>query len=470
MKKKIMVLLIALMMAGCNQGTTIDANPTRISPTATVIKPTSIINPTPIATEETLVIPEGSFRGVWEPEPIVYDWQWDKEKHGDGDKYNGYYYYLNDQWIPGVVDVESQYLIMPDVVIGSAWGYEPEMMLATAHSHNLSLTGLAGGVALPFCSEVGNYVWMKRPYNPGILGTGEWEGPFLVSDCAGIGDIYNVTAIRDEVVEVDFDTARYWTMVKNFRMSGEDTAHYAWDMRKIDEVIVSKINPKDLPDNFKPVRLSDWFKERVTFYKNEEEYNKHFGEQILVLDKYNHEERYMEWRIDGVWRRFSLNEIPTLNSIMVPTQVVDPQFGAIPKQTKFVPTFYKHEYQIPDELIAYEDNWIEVDLSEQMLYLHNGNNLIAGFRVSTGKSGTETTSGLYKIYGMYSSYTMIGADYYTENIPWVIFYHGEFAIHSADWHNDFGTPVSHGCINMTVDDAKWIYDNMEKWDYVHIHE
>jgi len=298
------------MLAGCNQGTTIDANPTRISPTATAIKPTPTIEPTPIATEEVLNIPEGSFRGVWEPEEIIYDWQWNKEKYGDSNKYNGYYYYLGNVWIPGMVDVESQYLVMPDVVIGSAWGYEPEMMLSTAHHHNLSLKYVEGGVALPFCSEIGNYVWLKRPYNAGILGTGEWEGPFMVSDCAGIGDLYNVTAIREEVVEVDFDTARYWTMVKHMNQIGEDTYNFMWDMRRVDEVIVSKINPKDLPEDFEPVRLSEWFKERVTFYKNEEESNEHFYEQVLVLDEYNKKERYMEWRIDGEWRRFDLNEVP----------------------------------------------------------------------------------------------------------------------------------------------------------------
>ena len=252
-------------------------------------------------------IPSIVFAGD-EPEPIEWDWQWCRWVYGDNDKYNGYYYYLNDKWIPGVVTVESQYLIMPDVVIGSAWGYDPEMMLATAHSHNLSLTGLDGGVALPFCSEIGNYVWLKRPYHSGILGTGEWEGPFMVSDCAGIGDLYNVTAIRGEAVEIDFDTARYWTMVKDFRMSGEDTAHYTWDFRSVDDVIVSKINPKDLGD-YEPVRLSEWFKDKVTYYENEDEYNEHFSEQVIVLDRYNKDERYMEWRIDGEWRRFYLNRL-----------------------------------------------------------------------------------------------------------------------------------------------------------------
>ena len=392
------------------------------------------------------------------PEPIVYDWLTTKKMNGDNEKYNGYYYYLNNEWIPGVVDVESQYLIMPDLVIGSAWAYGPEMMLATAHHNNLSLDGVEGGVAIPFCSEIGNYVWLKRPYNPGILGTGEWEGPFLVSDCAGIGDLYNVTAIRNEVVEIDFDTARYWTMVKDFRMAGEDTAHYTWDFRRVDDVIVSKIDPELLPDDLEPVVLSEWFKENATYFTSQEEADDHFYKQVMVLNKYDHENRIMSWRIDGEWRDFQLNEIPV-------------QLRPIPTEdTEFIPIFREHEYQTPEELIDYKDNWIEIDLSEQVLYLHKGDKLAAGFRISSGKRGTETNPGLFKVYSKYSKYTMSGVDYYTENIPWVMFYHGEFSIHGAFWHDNFGTPMSHGCVNMTVNDAEWVYNNIDKWSYVYIHE
>ena len=131
----------------------------------------------------------------------------------------------------------------------------------------------------------------------------------MVSDCAGIGDLYNVTAIRNEVVEVDFETARYWTMVKDFRMMGEDQAHWTWDFRKVDNVIVSKIDPEHLPDDLEPVILADWFRDRATYYTSQEEANEHFYDQVLVLNEYNHEERYMKWRIDGEWRRFDLNRL-----------------------------------------------------------------------------------------------------------------------------------------------------------------
>lgn len=303
---KLLILMMTLFVSAC--APIIVSEPTvTIIPTAT-ITPTATIMPTEIR------------QGNYTPEPITncpFTAPFGCPQYGDTDKYNGYYYddpQTNSElccrkryWIPGVVDVESQFLIMPDIVIGSAWAYGPELMLATAHHHNMNLDDVEGGVAIPFCSEIGNYVWILRPYNEGILGAGEWEGPFRVVDCAGRGDLYNVIAIRGEVVEVDFNTAKKWTMVKDIEMIGEDQAKFTWDFRSVDDVIVSKINPDCLSDDFEPVRLDEWFKDRASFYKDEDEYNKHFGDQLMILDEYYHEERYMMWRIDGEWRRFDLN-------------------------------------------------------------------------------------------------------------------------------------------------------------------
>ena len=52
-----------------------------------------------------------------------------------------------------------------------------------------------------------------------------------------------------------------------------------------------------------------------------------------------------------------------------------------------------------------------------------------------------------------------GADYYNlPGVPWVMYFAGANAIHGTYWHHNFGTPMSHGCINLTIDDAKWFYD------------
>jgi lipoprotein-anchoring transpeptidase ErfK/SrfK len=53
---------------------------------------------------------------------------------------------------------------------------------------------------------------------------------------------------------------------------------------------------------------------------------------------------------------------------------------------------------------------------------------------------------------------MTGADYDTPDVPWTMYYSGGFAIHGAYWHNNFGTPVSHGCVNLRVPEAKALYE------------
>ena len=309
--KKVFLCLILFALIGCVQNTPIkESSVNEVPALAITISPT------------VTILPTKTRQGNYTPEPITnnpFIAPYGCPQYGDTDKYNGYYYddpQTNNElcqrkryWIPGVANVESQFLIMPDVVIGSAWAYNPELMLATAHFHSISLRDVEGGVAIPFCSEIGNYVWILRPYHEGILGTGEWEGPFLVVDCAALSDLYNVVAVRNEVVEVDFNTAKKWTMVKNMEMVGEGLYKFTWDFRSVDDVIISKINPDCLPDDFEPVRLDEWFKNRAGFYKNEEEYEKHVGDQLMILDEYHHEERYMMWRIDGEWKRFDLNNL-----------------------------------------------------------------------------------------------------------------------------------------------------------------
>ena len=53
---------------------------------------------------------------------------------------------------------------------------------------------------------------------------------------------------------------------------------------------------------------------------------------------------------------------------------------------------------------------------------------------------------------------MRGPGYDTPDVPWTMYYSGSFAIHGAYWHDNFGTPVSHGCVNLRVPEAQALYD------------
>ncbi|MGD8373858.1 MAG: L,D-transpeptidase family protein [Candidatus Woesebacteria bacterium] len=106
--------------------------------------------------------------------------------------------------------------------------------------------------------------------------------------------------------------------------------------------------------------------------------------------------------------------------------------------------------------------WIEVDISSQTVTIYAGDTAVQTFLVSTGKAATPTAIGEGSIYAKYPLKTMSGTIngeyYYVPNIKWVSFFYGGEAFHGTYWHHNFGTPMSHGCINMTEADAKILYD------------
>lgn len=115
------------------------------------------------------------------------------------------------------------------------------------------------------------------------------------------------------------------------------------------------------------------------------------------------------------------------------------------------------------------DKWIEIDLSEQRLYAHEGQKTVFKALVSTGIARYPTLTGRFKIYAKYRATRMTGPGYDLPNVPWTMFYSGNYAIHGTYWHNNFGRPMSHGCINMKTVEAKWLYNWAPKGTLVVIH-
>ena len=111
-----------------------------------------------------------------------------------------------------------------------------------------------------------------------------------------------------------------------------------------------------------------------------------------------------------------------------------------------------------DNLKQSDKRWIEIDLSEQHLFAWNGKNQTFSTVISTGRIKTPTYPGVYTIQRKYPLDRMRGADYDISNVPSVLYYDRGFALHGAYWHNNFGTPMSHGCVNLPVNNAKWLFD------------
>jgi lipoprotein-anchoring transpeptidase ErfK/SrfK len=109
-----------------------------------------------------------------------------------------------------------------------------------------------------------------------------------------------------------------------------------------------------------------------------------------------------------------------------------------------------------------EKKWIRVDLSEQITVAYEGNRPIRAFVISSGLSNTPTVEGEFRIRTKVKAQTMTGgegAGYYSlPNVKWVQYFYQDYSFHGTYWHNDFGHPKSHGCLNMTNADAKWLFD------------
>lgn len=113
--------------------------------------------------------------------------------------------------------------------------------------------------------------------------------------------------------------------------------------------------------------------------------------------------------------------------------------------------------------------WIDVDLTNQMVYAYEGNTLVNSFLVSTGTWQHPTVTGQYYVYLKYRYKDMSGPGYYLPNVPFTMFFYQGYAIHGTYWHSNFGTPMSHGCVNMTIPDSEWIYNFATVGTLVNVH-
>lgn len=115
-----------------------------------------------------------------------------------------------------------------------------------------------------------------------------------------------------------------------------------------------------------------------------------------------------------------------------------------------------------------EEKWVEVDLSEQKLKAWQGNSLFLETPVSTGLPWWPTPTGEFRIWIKLRATKMEGGTgayyYYLPNVPYVMYFENAtlpgwrgYGLHGTYWHNDFGTPHSHGCVNLPTPIAKELY-------------
>jgi hypothetical protein len=118
----------------------------------------------------------------------------------------------------------------------------------------------------------------------------------------------------------------------------------------------------------------------------------------------------------------------------------------------------------PEPIPPAEGKWIDVDLTAQQVVAYEGTRSVFSAIVSTGLPDTPTVTGRYRIYLKYRSQTMYGGSrasgdyYYLPDVPYVQYFHQGYAFHGTYWHDNFGQPMSRGCVNMRTDDARWLFE------------
>jgi lipoprotein-anchoring transpeptidase ErfK/SrfK len=108
------------------------------------------------------------------------------------------------------------------------------------------------------------------------------------------------------------------------------------------------------------------------------------------------------------------------------------------------------------------EKWIEINLSSQYLIAWQNGERIAETYVSTGRPGFDTPTGTWYVNTKLVSQDMQGCIqgecYYVPDVPWVMYFTDwGHALHGAYWHNNFGNVMSHGCVNLPVSFAEWLY-------------
>jgi LysM repeat protein len=105
--------------------------------------------------------------------------------------------------------------------------------------------------------------------------------------------------------------------------------------------------------------------------------------------------------------------------------------------------------------------WIGVDLTRQVLTAYEGQTPVFSSLVSSGLWQYPTVVGTFQIYVKYEIADMSGGAgegaYYLPNVPYVMYFHGNYGLHGTYWHSNFGQPMSHGCVNLPTAAAEWLF-------------
>jgi lipoprotein-anchoring transpeptidase ErfK/SrfK len=114
------------------------------------------------------------------------------------------------------------------------------------------------------------------------------------------------------------------------------------------------------------------------------------------------------------------------------------------------------------------EKWIDINVTRQVLVAYEGTKPVYATLVSTGEAGLDdptktraTKRGIFRIHTKYLTATMdsrvVGEEFELRDVPYVQYFTEGYALHAAYWHDVFGQPKSHGCINLAPEDARRLF-------------
>ncbi|MBA3873475.1 MAG: L,D-transpeptidase family protein [Anaerolineae bacterium] len=148
-----------------------------------------------------------------------------------------------------------------------------------------------------------------------------------------------------------------------------------------------------------------------------------------------------------------MQDILTLNNISNPDLLYVGQELTIPASGEYEPT----QADAP-AAPTNSGKSILVSTGEQRIYAYEDGKLVHSHLASTGLPATPTVLGDYKIYVKYLADDMSGPGYFLPQVPYTMYFYQGYGIHGTYWHNSFGRPMSHGCVNLPTPEAKWFFD------------
>jgi LysM repeat protein len=153
------------------------------------------------------------------------------------------------------------------------------------------------------------------------------------------------------------------------------------------------------------------------------------------------------------------NQIYAGQTLIIPTSNKPSDLGISTNDTALAGNGVDPNLPFPPTPTILVGKQVVVVLSQQRMYAFDNGNLVRELKVSTGLPGSPTVLGDYKVYQKLTAQRMVGPGYDLPGVPYVMYFYQGYALHGAYWHNNFGHPMSHGCVNMPTSEAEWFYNN-----------